>query len=299
MEIQTVKIGKTARLTAYVPDPAIGYQVYRRRPGILLAPGGAYLMHATREKEGVALEFVARGYDVFVLEYSVGFSSREVKETKVDRLDTDHRFPLPLLELFEAIHVVKREADAWNVDPDRLFLMGFSAGGHLCGSAGVFWNDPQYVGQLSFTPQGDELRAAGMVLGYPMLNASPDPALEIDRPGTLDAALVKEFMYRTQTPSREQIDALDLTKHVGGDTIPTFLWHSIDDPVVDAKDSTRFVLALQEAGIECEYHLFDHGGHGLALANAVYAHDPSEDLPEIAQWVGMADRWMSRQDAKS
>ena len=294
MQIKTHPINDTARLTAFVADPEVGYQLFRKRPGILLAPGGAYLMHATREREGVALEFLAKGYNVFLLEYSLGFSSREAKESGLDHLDTDHRFPRPLLEMLEAIHYVRRNAEAFNTDSSRLFLLGFSAGGHLCASAGVFWNAPEYTEQLSFVPEGDELKATGMVLCYPMLNANPRRVLEINVPGNPDTPLVKEFMYRTQNPTQAQIDAVDLTKHVNRDTVPAFIWHSVDDPVVDATDSTRFILALQSEGIDCEYHLYDRGGHGLGLANKVNARAESEIMPDIAMWTTLADVWMSR-----
>ena len=294
MNIQTLPLNDTARLTAYVADPEVGYRLCRKRPGILLAPGGAYLMLATREKEGVALEFLAKGYNVFLLEYSLGFSSREVRETMPSALDTDHRFPRPLLEMFEAIHIIKQRADEWNTDAARLFLMGFSAGGHLCGAAGVFWNAPEYVGRLPFAPKGDELKAAGMVLCYPLINAYPEEVLSINAPDNSETVLIRDFLYGTRTPGPEQVDALNLAKRVTKDAVPAFLWHSVDDPVVSAKDSTRFILAMQEAGVSCEYHLFERGGHGIGLANRVYAHNDGEIMPDIAAWTAMADAWMSR-----
>ena len=79
MRIEKINIGNRAILTVYQPEATVGYNLFRVCPGIILAPGGAYLMHATWEKEGVALEFIARGYNVFLLEYSVGFSSREAR----------------------------------------------------------------------------------------------------------------------------------------------------------------------------------------------------------------------------
>ena len=109
--------------------------------------------------------------------------------------------------------------------------------------------------------------------------------------GRIGAAIAAELGTMKVT---EQIDALDLTKHVTGDTVPTFIWHSIDDPVVDARASTKFILALQNEGINCEYHLFDRGGHGLGLANKVYAHSGEEVLSDLAIWTTLADNWMSR-----
>ena len=107
-------------------------------------------------------------------------------------------------------------------------------------------------------------------------------------PGDPAAAMLGE------QATQAQIDAVDLTKHVNRDTVPAFIWHSVDDPVVDATDSTRFILALQSEGIDCEYHLYDRGGHGLGLANKVYARAESEIMPDIAMWTTLADVWMSR-----
>lgn len=295
MDIKKISFGGMACLTAYIPSPEIGYQIYRKRPGIILAPGGAYLIHATREKEGVALEFLAKGYNVFVLEYSIGFTAREIKESGAKELNTDARYPLPVLEMMEAIHYVKTHCDEFYLDASRLFLMGFSAGAHVCASCGVFWNSPAFTDQLSFRPQSDELKASGMILCYPLLNPTPEKMLSLNDPQCQDTKLVNEFLFQTQTPSQEQKDAVNLVHHVSCDTIPTFVWHSIDDPVVYSVDTTRFLLALQQNGIDCEYHLFDQGGHGLALANEIYARNPNEIRPDISLWTTLAHNWMSRQ----
>lgn len=294
MELKTIPLGK-AILRAYVSDAEIGYGVFRKRPGILLAPGGAYLIHATKEQEAVALEFLARGYHVFILRYSLGFSSRDVRESGAQVLDTSARYPLPALELLESIHYLKSHCDTLSLDASRLFLMGFSAGAHVCATCGLLWNAPRLTDKLSFRPQGDELKAAGMILCYPMLNPDPSPVLSINDPGNSDAKLIKEFLYQTQTPSQEQKDGANLVRQITPDAIPTFVWHSADDPVVSAMDTTRFVLALQEHGVPCAYHLFGKGGHGLGLANKTYARTPEEFQPDIAVWPSLADAWMTDQ----
>lgn len=292
MELQTIPLAGAARLKAYLPDPEIGHQVTRKRPGIILAPGGAYLIHATGEKEGVALEFLAKGYQVFILEYSLGLSSWEAKERGAQALDTDARYPLPVLEMMEAIHYVRTHAEALCLDDSRLFLMGFSAGAHVCASCGVFWNAPEFTGQLSFIPRGQELRVSGMVLCYPMLNPSPE-----GRPASAsgDGKLIREFLYQTQTPNQEQKDAVNVLKHVSPATLPAFVWHSVNDPVVPSVETTRFVLELQQNGVSCEYHLFEKGRHAMGLANEVYARTPEDAQPDIAVWTDLAHRWMKRQ----
>ena len=134
----------------YIMDSEINYREYRKRPAILVAPGGAYAVHATKESEPVAIQFMQMGYQVFVLKYSVG-SDRSRPEKGIIKSAV---YPLTAVEMLEALHIVKEHADEWNIDKNRIFLMGFSAGGHVCC---VLWctmeMHPQSVKQLSFSPE--------------------------------------------------------------------------------------------------------------------------------------------------
>lgn len=128
-----------------------------------------------------------------------------------------------------------------------------------------------------------------------MLNPASDEILMLNCPDNLDGKLMKKFIFETQNPTQKQKDQVNLIKHVTSDTISTFIWHSIDDSIVSAIDTTRYVLALQEHNVNCEYHLFDHGGHGICLANEIYAKNEEEIMPEIAIWTKLAQKWMERQ----
>lgn len=294
MEIKTVPLQNGAYLTAYLPDAQTGYQVYKTRPGILLAPGGSYLYLATRESEGIALEFLGRGFNVYLIHYSVGFTTREARENNTGHLDTDHHFPQPALEMLEAIHLLKTNAKEMNLDPDALFLMGFSAGGHLCGTIGTMWNDPDLISQLDFVPEGNELKAAGMVLAYPMIHPMSDTHYFVNDPQEISSWLMKDFLFQTRKPSDEQMESVNLITKVSDETVPAFVWQCEDDPIVNPLNSTEFVLALQKHGIPCEYQLFDHGGHGLGLAKELYAKVLEEIDDRIAQWPDAAEAWMKR-----
>lgn len=294
MKIETISLNSGARITAYCPNPEVGYGKPRQRPGILLAPGGAYLIHATREKEGVAIDFLARGFNVYVLEYTIGFSDRAGKEKNTGELDTVYRYPQPLIDLFEAMHWIHQHEDDLNQIPDALFLMGFSAGGHLCAAAGTQWDDKTILSKLSFRPESEELKAMGIILGYPMTNPAASGAWQMSDESNPDTRLMKQFLFDTQTPSQEQMDGLNPTLHVDSRSVPAFIWHSVDDGIVCSWSTTEFVLALQKVGICCEYHLFDHGGHGLALASDVYAMSEQDDDPVIAIWRDLAESWMKR-----
>ena len=278
MIFKTIPLSETARLDAYIQDPAITFQTYIDRPALIICPGGAYLIHATKEAEPVALHFLAHGFNTFVLRYSVA-TDREHPEKGVN---TDLRYPQPSVELLEAIHLIRTNAKEWHVKPDSIYLAGFSAGAHVAATAGLRWNDPSLTDQLSFIPEGGELRTCGMVLGYPMLADNPeDFCSNVPAENT---NLVRNVLYGTSSPSKQQIESVDLKNFIEPETaVPAFIWHSIDDPVVDSTKSLEFIKAMKQKGIVCEYHLFSHGGHGLGLAG--------EDSA-LRLWPDLAHEWM-------
>lgn len=284
MICQTIPISKEAVLETYIQDPLISFQTYTERPALIVCPGGAYLIHATKESEPIALDFLARGFHTFVLRYTVA-TDRYHPEKGVN---TELRYPEPSIELLEAIHVIRQHAKEWHIS-DQIFLAGFSAGAHVAATVGIRWNDPQLTDRLSFTPNEDELRPAGMVLGYPMLADNPaDFEGEIDS-GNIE--LVGNVLYGTITPAPEQIESVRIANYIDPETaVPTFIWHSIDDPVVSCMNSLEFVTALKQNNVPVEYHLFSHGGHGLGLA-------PDDEA--ISTWPKLAACWMKSLEEKS
>lgn len=278
MITKTIPISKEAVLETYIQDPEVSFHTYVDRPALVICPGGAYLIHATKEGEPIALDFLARGFHTFVLKYTIA-TDRYHPEKGVNE---DLRYPQPSIELMEAIHLIKQNAKAWHIDPDAIFLAGFSAGAHVAGTVGYRWNDPALTSQLSFTPQKAELRPAGLVLGYPMVGHNPAGFENDIDPENVQ--LVNHVLYGTQTPTSEQIESVKLKNYVDPKTaVPTFIWHSIDDPVVSCRMSQELIKTLQQNNINCEYHLFSHGGHGLGLA-------PGD--PAIRLWPALAEIWM-------
>lgn len=276
----------------YIMDSEINYREYRKRPAILVAPGGAYAVHATKESEPVAIQFMQMGYQVFVLKYSVG-SDRSRPEKGIIKSAV---YPLQAVEMLEALHIVKEHADEWNIDKNRIFLMGFSAGGHVCASCGVRWNDPAIVKQLSFRPKKDELKAAGIVLGYPFLVPNSDEFFKKHPLKVVEKVqhIMNYVLYQSDFPSQKDVEKVNLINYISQDTVPMFLWHSIDDPVIDAGNSTRFISKLLEYGISAEYHLFGHGEHGKALENSL-THKRDEMIDHhLNSWISLADYWMNR-----
>lgn len=283
MKIETFKLGRHATMTAYLQNPEISFGQTTTFPGLIICPGGAYLIHATKEAEPVAMEFMARGFNCFVLKYSTVFDRHHPEKEP----DKDLRYPTPVLELMEAIHLIRAHAKEWHVDANNLFAMGFSAGGHVCASVGTRWKDPNLISQLDFIPGNDELRLKGIVLGYPMLAANTSSFSSSVSPA--DQKDVSQVLWGTSTPTKEQFDSVSLTRYIDKNTIPAFIWHTIDDDVVDSINSLEFIQKMMEAGNDCELHMYREGGHGLGLA---------KQNPTVSDWTNQAERWMKEQISK-
>lgn len=251
--------GTAASLEVCLREKAYDHVRREARPCVLICPGGAYRRLSSREAEPVALAFLGAGFQVCVLRYSV-------------RPDPSAP-PLgdaPLQEAARAIRTVRENAADWGVDPDKVSILGFSAGGHLAGSAGIFWDSPRLPGG------GDGLgRPNGMLLCYPVVSGG-------------EFAHRDSFLNLTGRPGPcPEADAWALEKHVSPRTPPAFLWHTVADGSVPVENALLLAGALRQNGVPFELHLFTDGAHGASLASA----ELELDLP-AAQWLPLALAWL-------
>ncbi len=248
-----------AYLQTYLRDTDYEYLNFSKRPCILICPGGGYWMVADREAEPVALAFVRKGYQVFVLRYSIR---------------TDKSSPplgdKPMQEAACAIRYIRQNAAEFGIDPKKISIMGFSAGGHLAGCSGVFWNSSHIPGGADGLGRPDS-----MLLCYPVISAAKH-------------AHRGSFENLTGMPEQcPQNDAYSLELHVNCQTPPTFIWHTVQDNAVDVENALFMALSLQKNGVMHELHIFSDGLHGAALADG----EVGEDLP-AKQWFDAACRWL-------
>ncbi|MEE0655268.1 MAG: alpha/beta hydrolase [Blautia hansenii] len=263
IKIQVEGSGKNVCLETYILGDVMDGARNRKTPLVLICPGGGYAMTSNREAEPIALQFNSMGYQAAVLRYSCAPAV----------------YPTALCELAQSVKLIREHAEEWSVNAEKIIVMGFSAGGHLAASYGVFWNEPW----LAEKTQCDKklLEPNGLVLCYPVISSKEEIAHQDS---------IKNLLGESYPEMKEQVSLED---KVGKHTPKTFLWHTFTDPVVPFWNSFRFAEALGKAGVPMEYHLYPQGGHGLSLANEQTANEEGKGVEKVCQsWVPLLRSWM-------
>ncbi len=284
-------------LTTYVLADSAELLNGRRRPAVLVCPGGAYLSCSDREAEPVALRFAAMGYHAFVLRYSTYGNGAPGGVPLGGELPVNERsvYPSPMRDIGRAFLLIRQHAGEWLVDTDKIAICGFSAGAHNCAMYAVCWHDP--VIHEFFGEEPAAFRPAAAVLGYGihdyhlMFGLIADPMAQV----LSDAASVA--FLGTKTPPPELLDAVSPALHVSQHTPPTFLWATAADDLVPAENSTRMATALAQARVPFEIHVFESGAHGLSLADQSTADALRHVDADAAQWITLAESWLKKRFA--
>lgn len=237
-------------LTPYLVDGREG-----PAPAVVVLPGGGYGMRAYHEGEPVAKWLNGLGVSAFVLDYRVA----------------PYRHPAPLLDAQRAIRTVRQRAEEWGVDPARIGILGFSAGGHLASTAGTHYDagNPESEDPV----ERESCRPDYMILCYPVISFG-----EFRHHGSRVNLIGEE-------PEEALIRLLSSELQVTADTPPTFLWHTTDDEAVPVENALLFTSALRRCGVPVELHSYVTGPHGMGLA---------EEHPEAVTWTDLCARWMRR-----
>ncbi len=230
-----------AVISVYIPENSEEININKKRETIIMCPGGGYVMTSDREAEPVALKFMAEGFNVVVLRYSVA----------------PNKFPKALIELAATVNYARSKSEEWNVDKDKIIVCGFSAGGHLAGSLGVLWDNKILEEALEMNK--DNIKPNAMMLCYPVITSG-----EFAHKGSFDNLLDENI-------SEVEREKLSLEKLVSKETPQTFLWHTFDDGAVPVQNSLFFANSLASNNVPFELHIYPNGVHGLSLCEELTA----------------------------
>ena len=280
-EVIDMKIAHSvqATLTIYAHEDYPEVYGERNRPMIVICPGGGYEHVSPREGEAIALQFMTTGAHAAVLRYDVSGQGAE--------------FPQHLLELSASVAYVRKHAAEYCIDPDKILLAGFSAGGHLAASLGCFWKE-KWLEELMQAETGATMKdyqPNGEILAYPVITSG-----EFAHRGSFVKIMGSEAEqgYAPLGLSAIELEEkLSLENQVTSDFPQTFMWHTFEDGAVPLENSLFFAEALRKAGVNFEYHVFPHGGHGYALATKETAMKEGKEInAQCAQWIDLFKRWM-------
>lgn len=252
-------------MAAYIPDNLPGIQMDRKRPTVVICPGGGYSGTADRESEMLAFKFIAADCNAVIVRYDcapVGF-------------------PVQLIEVASVIATIRKNAEEWNVDTEKIVVMGFSAGGHLAASYGTLWNRDFVKEYFGF--ESGEHKPNGMVLCYPVITSG-----EKAHRGSFNNLL------GDKKDDPEILELVSVEKQVSEDTPPAFIWHTFEDASVPVENSLLMANALAKNKINTELHIFPHGWHGLSICDKSVFHPNTYqgEYDDYQVWLDMAIRWL-------
>lgn len=235
----------------------------KKRPLILICPGGGYEFLSDREGESIAFQFNSMGYHAAIINYSVAPVT----------------YPTQLLEVAASVKYFKENAETYDIDPDKIAIYGASAGAHAAANfaTGYFRKEVTDVLKVS----KNYLKIAGMILAYPVITSGKKT-----HGGSFDNLLGE---------NKELKEYVSIEKRVTKETPPAFIWHTFPDDCVPMENSLLLAQAMKEENIPFELHIFPTGGHGLALANDITLSPWGHELDEgAAQWVTLCKNWLKR-----
>ena len=266
IEIKARGMEAVGNLYTYFLDSSIEMRPNEKRPVILMCPGGGYEMTSDREAEPMAMQFLAMGYHVAILRYSV----------------CPVRYPAALLQVAESVLYLKEHADEYHIDPEKIVVQGCSAGGHLAATYGIAWNSPFLTKLMGMENDPERLCVAGLLLCYPVITSG-------------EKAHEESFRNLLGEQYEEKKEELSLENQVTPDTPPTFLWHTATDETVPVENSLYFFQACLQQGVSAELHIYPVGGHGLSLANEETCRANGIGVQKECQsWIGLAQTWLKK-----
>lgn len=223
---------------------------------VVIFPGGGYHCRAPHEGQGYAEFFNTLGMNAFVCEYRVA----------------PHRHPLPILDARRAVQYVRFNAEKFGINPEKVGVMGSSAGGHLAATVSTYFKNFDNVLSVK-----DDIDSVNYIPNFQILCY---PVISLKDYGHMGS---KKNLLGERCEDQELIDSLCAYNNVSEKTPMAFIWHTFDDGNVNVKNSLAYAWELKEFNINCEMHIYQNGPHGLGLA--------LDDL-SVGQWSNALKIWL-------
>ena len=281
MLIQSLKLWddrEDVMLTTFLTQPDTFIPNPEKKPAVIVCAGGAYMTcdrHGT-EGDPIAMRFASAGYQSFVLEYSIASKAPEGKAL----------FPAQLYDFGKAFITIHEHANEWNIDVNRISIIGFSAGAHLCGMMATHWHTPllsEYFGVKS-----DTFKMLTAILVYGLF----DYTIQEEHRKNHKIAILPDDLnvptFGEINPSTEQLKKYSPIFHITENTPPIFLAAARDDGMVPAIHTLRMAEVLHEKGIPYELHVFEYGDHGFSMGQNLIQPYRLDKAHACEKWVEMA-----------
>lgn len=241
--------------------------VEKVKPLIIVIPGGSFDHLSLREGEPVALAYAAHGFNSVVMDYNL-------------IQDPGKIYPDAGLDVLTTVKYFRDNAEKYDIDPQKIVTIGFSAGGHVASAANYMANSEDFSQKYDYV--AEDVLPNKTILGYPLINIDQ---LGFAMPEGADKELPDDVKLRDS--------ALGVTR----ETPATFIFQAWDDPVVLISNSIEYIRALYANQVECEAHLFTKGKHGFSLARPEVVEEGHEwqNNPHDAKWFQLSIEWLKQQ----
>lgn len=274
-----IDINETAYFDTYLLHNSQEYNVDKKRPLVVVLPGGGYAFTSDREAEPIALKFNSIGLHSVVLWYTVYDQVMDVPKNA-------------LIETAKTIKYIREHADEWHVDPDNIMVCGFSAGGNLTLQMATKWNEPWLAETLGTT--SDQIKVNLAIPCYPAVGSKAFEGGDkgfaanlIEHPNTAN-----ERIFGTDNPTEADLYNHNILNFVDEQTPPMFIWHTYEDVLTDVSGALDLAVKLREFNVPFELHIFEKGEHGLALADRTTARKRSHHNAHVKKWFDLFEGWV-------
>lgn len=291
MRIETIRLWEDrddVELTMFLnlDDPYL--KIKRKRPAIIAVPGGAYQTCPRHGNEGdpVAMAFAIDGYQGFVLEYSNATKAPEGKAL----------FPAQTIDMAKAILTIKEHADEWDLDPEMISIVGFSAGSHACAMYATTYNTVnKELLTDKFGCSVKDLDIMSALCIYGIHDYVLQEQFNKEHPNFMSDGSGNVPVFGQAHPDEETLKKYSPLYQASTNMPPMFLAHALNDGLVPAMHTIRMAQRLQELNVPFECHLYQYGDHGFALGRNIFEPSKESLVHDAADWLFNAKRFLQHQ----